>query len=44
MLTGNDCGCLALALSLALVIVANGTSAVGKRLLFLGSLVFGVQF
>jgi len=43
MLTGNDCGCLALALSLALVIVANGTSVVGNRLL-LGSLVLGFQF
>ena len=39
----KECGCLALAVSLALVIAANGTSAVGNRLL-LGSLVFGFQF
>jgi hypothetical protein len=39
----KECGCLALAVSLALVIVANGTSAVGNRLLW-GSLVFAFQF
>jgi hypothetical protein len=43
MLAGNKPRRLALALSLALVIAANGKSAVGNRLL-LGSLVFGFQF
>ncbi len=44
MFAGNKWRRLALALSLALVIVANGTSAVGERLLFLKPLVFAFQF
>ena len=44
MFAGNRWRRLALALSLALVTAANGTSAVGKRLLFLRSLVFAFQF
>jgi len=43
MLPGNKPRRLALALSLGLVTVANGTSAVGNKLL-LGSLVSGFQF
>jgi len=43
MLAENKPRRLALALSLALVRVANGTSAVGNRLL-LGALVFGFDY
>jgi hypothetical protein len=43
MLAGNKPRRLALAVSLALVIVANGKSAVGNGLL-LGSLAFGFDY